>query len=394
MRRRTRLDQSTLLALIDGAYSAAEDATCWEPLLKSLSEAVGGTSACLISHDLVSSGTAVVMAGLHPDVVPLYNEHYHSVDAWALAPDTPWLARKYPTLEDDAVLLRTNLRKTEFYPYLLQYGISRMMHTTLRVAAQRVTSGLSIYRREADAGFCGAETRFLTALAPHLARALRLSDVLTGAAVQRDTALGALDALPLGVLLVTGEGHVLHANSAAAAILAVRDGLVLDRSLLTAAAPRLTSLIRRHCAECAKTTTGNGLNVGGAISLPRPSGARDLQLLVSPVRRTQALGLRHDRVAAIVFVSDRDREPLSNARVLQMLYGLTPAESTVAVLLAAGRSVAEISETCQYTRQTVQWYSKQILSKTGCRSRAALVRELAKPRTSLANVHSTGLRGN
>jgi DNA-binding NarL/FixJ family response regulator len=66
-----------------------------------------------------------------------------------------------------------------------------------------------------------------------------------------------------------------------------------------------------------------------------------------------------------------------------MLYGLTPAESRVAMLLACGKSVREIGDACQYTVQTVQWYSKQILSKTGCRSRAALVRELSGPLISL-----------
>jgi len=63
MRRRTRLDQSTLLALVDAAYSAAEEHHRWEPLLASIADAVAGTAACLLVHNLVEAGNAFMAAG-------------------------------------------------------------------------------------------------------------------------------------------------------------------------------------------------------------------------------------------------------------------------------------------------------------------------------------------
>ena len=76
------------------------------------------------------------------------------------------------------------------------------------------------------------------------------------------------------------------------------------------------------------------------------------------------------------------RPSIAPEKLLRTLYRLTPAEAGVALLLASGRSISEISETCSYTVETVRWYSKQILGKTGCRNRAELVRELSTVVTS------------
>jgi DNA-binding CsgD family transcriptional regulator len=92
----------------------------------------------------------------------------------------------------------------------------------------------------------------------------------------------------------------------------------------------------------------------------------------------------------MVIVSDPDRDTISDVRILQAIYGLTAVEAKIAALIAAGRSSEEICGQFGYTRQTLAWYSKLILAKTGCRNRAALVRELSTSISSLANACTTG----
>lgn len=376
MSRRTHLNQSTLLGLVDSTYAAAEDFRLWEPLLRSIADAVGGTSACLLSHDLVASGSVAVMTGLDPDVIALYNAHYNKVDVWALSPHADWASGGHATYADDAIVARSELKRTEFYPYVRKYDISRMMHANVHTDSRRV-AGLSVYRREIDPAFGEPETRFLRTLAPHLGRALRLHDVFARAADEREAALESLDRLSMGVLLVTGDGRVLHANFRAEAILASRDGLSIDHATLTASSPAATSSLRRSVASCVTTTNGEGAEPPRTILLSRPSGRRSLQVLVSPVKRVQRLGPGHEYASAIVFVVDPEHEVIPNSDALRTMYGLTPAEARVALLLASGRSIAEISVTCTYTVETVRWYSKQILGKTACRNRAELVRQLS-----------------
>ena len=97
------------------------------------------------------------------------------------------------------------------------------------------------------------------------------------------------------------------------------------------------------------------------------------------------MSVHHETIGAIVFVSDPESQRPPAIHALQTLYGLTPTESRIAALLASDQTVAEISERSGYTVDTVKWYSKQILGKTGCRNRAALVRELARSVTSLVD---------
>jgi DNA-binding NarL/FixJ family response regulator len=42
-----------------------------------------------------------------------------------------------------------------------------------------------------------------------------------------------------------------------------------------------------------------------------------------------------------------------------------------------------IAQDLGFTQQTVQWYNKQILSKTGCRNRGELVRQISRTLASL-----------
>ncbi len=241
----------------------------------------------------------------------------------------------------------------------------------------RGIAGISFYREEGKHPFETPEVQFLDALTPHLRRALRLHDVVARAAHEREVALEGLDAVSYGVLLVTSEGRVMHANRAAQAIVRQRDGLMLDHSLLTAATASMTTRLRQLCMECARTSRGDAMYAGSELLLERPSGRRGLQVVVCPVKRNEPFGIDDDRVTAVVFVSEPGAEPLPNAQLLRAFYQLTAAEAEIAARLAGGESVDEIASACGKTKQTVQWYSKQILATTGCRHRAALVRQLS-----------------
>jgi DNA-binding CsgD family transcriptional regulator len=376
--RRPRLTRTALLALIEQAYAAAEDAEAWAPLLIAIADALAGTGASLLSHDLAAGGAATRIARVDPEAQRLYNAYYHQVDAWALGAGARNLTAAGRIWPDHAIVPRADLEKTEYFPYVRRFGISRMIHAMLQVDARGGIVGLTVSRDEPAGAFGHDEVRFLETLAPHLERALRLRGLCARATADRDAALDGLDGLDYGVALVTNDARVLHANRLASAIIERRDGLLLERSSLRGASPAVTAALRRLCADAAETTAGGGLAAGGALSLPRPSGHRALQLVVCPVRRSNPLGLRDDRAAAILFIADPEHGPSPDHTRLQIFYGLTATEARVAAALAQGKPLEEIAAACRYTRETTRWYSKQILAKTGCRNRAALVRELSR----------------
>jgi hypothetical protein len=300
--RKTYVSRGRLLSLIEQVYAAAEDGGLWQPLVASIADAVDATGATLLSHDLAAVGAAF-SANLDPEALRLYNDHYNHVDTWAIAGAARARSAGYRAVIDDELVPRSDFLKTEFCAFVQRYDISSMMHANLRLDAVG-TSGISLYRRRADPPFGAAETRFLDALSPHLRRALRMHERFARAAREQDLVLDGLNALRSGVLFVTGDARVIHANRAAQDMLGARDGLFLDGGRLTGTVPAITSSIRQLCADCAATTRGDGTGPGGPVALPRPSGRRDLQLLVCPVKRDEPFGLRDDRIAAVAFVTD------------------------------------------------------------------------------------------
>jgi PAS domain-containing protein len=122
--------------------------------------------------------------------------------------------------------------------------------------------------------------------------------IYDGVAALDDAKTAALDGLDHGVLLIDASGHVLFANRAAEAIIALRDGVTVVRGGLRAALPadtaRLWSLVARTLRGAA----------GGTIRLTRPSLAEPFLLLVAPAR-----GKWHRPIdampAAVIFITAR-----------------------------------------------------------------------------------------
>jgi DNA-binding CsgD family transcriptional regulator len=105
--------------------------------------------------------------------------------------------------------------------------------------------------------------------------------------------------------------------------------------------------------------------------IQRISGKCPLQILVTPsVREDIFFGTRG---TALVFVSDPETQR-TQADVLRTLYGLTPAEATVASLLAEGKSVKEIADRTTVRENSVRIHLKKIFDKTGTKRQAELVK--------------------
>jgi DNA-binding CsgD family transcriptional regulator len=82
----------------------------------------------------------------------------------------------------------------------------------------------------------------------------------------------------------------------------------------------------------------------------------------------------YGQLAALVFVGDPEAVTLSRSAVLRRFYGLTPAEARIADLLASGKEVGEAAARLGMTLETGRFHVKRVLSKTGTRRQAELVR--------------------
>jgi DNA-binding CsgD family transcriptional regulator len=95
-------------------------------------------------------------------------------------------------------------------------------------------------------------------------------------------------------------------------------------------------------------------------------------MLVAPASNLP-LDLEHP-VAAIVFVNDPEQRPRPPQEVLNSLFGLTPAESRVALLLTDGHSVRRIAEMIGVKNSTLKSQLSSIYRKTSTSRQSELMR--------------------
>jgi DNA-binding CsgD family transcriptional regulator/PAS domain-containing protein len=267
------------------------------------------------------------------------------------------------------------LKRTEFYNDFAKRHEYVGGMIAIIAGDQTGASALGLCRR-LNREFGESEVQLINILTPHLQRALQIHGHMTEAQTREAAFRNTLDQLATGAILIDHASRIVFANRSASEILQQGDGLVCDRGHLRANRSADTSRLRAAIANAVATSTGDSLSAGGVITLGRPSPARPLQLIVSPLPARSEADLSN-RGLAILFVIDPDRAPSSELELFRRLYSFSRAEASVARLLVEGRSVNEISELLFVSVSTVRFHLKQLLAKTGTHRQSELVRLLS-----------------
>jgi len=225
----------------------------------------------------------------------------------------------------------------------------------------------------------------MQALVPHLATALRVSHRLAAADLRAAGACAALDRLETGVILVDAAGGMLFANQIAEAILSRGDGLSTHKGALCASDPRATRALRRLIALCADATLGND-GSGDAVCVARGEGRAPLDVVVAPLGSEQSRAeitlLGAARPAAILIVTDPEREREQRRGQLHERFGLTPAESDVAQEIIKGDGRRAAATRLGISLATARTHLERIFEKTGVHRQAELVRLLFQTKSA------------
>jgi len=211
----------------------------------------------------------------------------------------------------------------------------------------------------------------LREVVPHLTRAmsvhLRVEQAERRAAEARD----AFDRVALGAVLVDEGARPILANRAAHRIAAQQDGFVIASDGLRGATAADTHVLQGAVAEVAHGGTRTGLG----LRLSRASASRPYEVMVVPVSRARRWPARR-RHTAVVFISDSGLSLVSPTQLVHDLYGLTAAETRLALLLLGGQTIREAVAVLGVSRNTAHSQLASIFRKTGANSQAELVRIL------------------
>jgi DNA-binding CsgD family transcriptional regulator len=365
------MDAETHSKLLGSLYDAAADSRLWEPFLHNLAESTDARSANLMMHSFgLDKYTIYCSWELDPEANRLYQEHYGAIDIWGQR-GLSMLAGRVCNSEELSPL--AELSTTEIYnDFLARFGIEHGLFGVAVNSGSRWAS-VGLYRDSTRSAFGNCELETLRFLAPHIQRAFELHFQFSQLRAQSAGLERALDMLPTGVIFFGTKGEVVLMNRSASVSVSERDGLLATRDGLRAERPAESSLLEKTILQAASTSSGKGLSACGTVMISRRSRP-PLRLQISPIRNSVIQTSRS--IAAVAFVNDPLRANRPTQEVLRLLYGLTPAECRVALLLGDGHAPRKIANMVGVTDNTVRSQIKSIFSKTGVRRQGELIRLL------------------
>ena len=220
--------------------------------------------------------------------------------------------------------------------------------------------------------FTKTELERLRQLAPHFRNAMSIRRELAESEMARRVHAAALNRLGIAALLVNSARQCTALNDAAKCLLA-RGGLQLEAcGNLSAADERADRLLQRTLSEA---IASNSLY---ARSLLLDSGGADEDERIDHLHvavcswSAAANVFEKPEQCALVYVRDGSGVSLDDEKPLRALFGFTPAEARVAILLMRFASVRDVAAELGIAEPTVRAHMRVIYGKADVGSRSEL----------------------
>lgn len=222
-------------------------------------------------------------------------------------------------------------------------------------------------------GWAQDQVRTIRRFAPHLRQFARIRRALANAGALGASLAGLLENRRSGIIQLDRRGRILEANDRARAVLAKRDGLRDDGGVLAAGTQAEDAELKGLLERALPVYGARG--AGGSMKITRCTAGTPLVLEVHPVRKTGTDARSWD-VGALVLIVDPIARPRVDPRLPAMVWGLTPAESRVAVALATGQTASGVAGELGCAESTVRTHLKRVYRKLGIRKQTELVRRV------------------
>jgi DNA-binding CsgD family transcriptional regulator len=360
--------------LLHLVYEAPLRRDGWRAFLRAVCEATESRAACMQWLSLDSRRSRLDSVGVEPDALALYEGRFAALDPWARVRVAPG-----DDLFGDEMVARRALESTEFYADFCRPHAIRDIHkSVISRSADRVQSSLGLLKARHTAPVRN-ERRLTRRLLPHLQRSLALRERHAAMENARGALAEALDHDVSGVFFLDASQRVRFCNRTGQRMLQSLDGLRLVRGTLHAARPEDDRALRLHVAETVARHSFGASSSTGPVVIRRPSGRSPYCALAVPLRNRPEDGTVSG-IISLLFVKDPEsgrRGPASEA-TLRRLFGLTFAETRVALLVGRGISPKEAAERLDVSWYTVRAQLRQIFAKTGAKRQSALVDVLAR----------------
>ncbi len=361
-----------------------------------ISELIGGIYDCVLNpgnwnavlgtvcREFSFAGAMLGILGLRPGAVSFEASFGYSAEALAssatYATDIVTLWGGYDRLQqyplDEPIVLSQAMGPAIFENrYYREWGAPRRLtdQVAMVIARNSLIIGNVGFGRHELAGEIGtAEVDGLRLLAPHFSRAVTIGNLFDMKTIEVATFGKVLDNFAFGIVLVDEHLGIVHANRAAQALLAGRSPVRSERGALIVTERLAHAAVQRAVRDAA----GDEANLGAkGIGLPvRTADGGSFVIHVLPLGHGEMRRGIGQRASVALFIAPTAASRRTPTDALTLLYDLTPAETRVLELLAAGMTQTAIGQTLGIAPSTVKSHVLHLFDKTGCRRQVDLVR--------------------
>lgn len=308
----------------------------------------------------------VAATGLAAGVQEIYSAVYAGNHAWSR---TMMRYGNGSVIDSDDMVSRDEFSQSAFFRNFLQpWGINRMIGVLLdRRGKERL--GLML----PGPGDRDVERlkRGLRVLAPHIQRAMRISDRIASLELAAGAARAAADFAPFGIFSLDDQLNILAANS--------RAGRYEEEGFIRLAQDRFAFVhppSHKKLLDLLKGPAPAGL----AFQVLGTAGAECPALVacITPQSVQKIAGFSAGASLIVTLGSAPGETPVVEINRVAQWFALTPAEARLAVALAAGQTLQAYAAERAVTLNAVRFLLKGIFRKTGATSQAQLVATLAR----------------
>lgn len=374
----TEQEAQQVLNVAGGFYDAATQSISWASALSRLNDLFDMSGVIFEQHDFSQNELLEFESdGLPEHALGEWAAHYYKVcPRLAHMKDRPAgsISVDYQFI-DEAGILRDPL----YQDFLRPNGTRYFLATTLEQDLERSTT-LSIQRSERQGHASSRDADLLKILSPHLRRALELKRK-TGLERRRvGDYQAAFQAMEMGVVLADDTGRVEFMNETAESFVAQAQAMsIRGRRLIFAG-----NDARSHYEKTLKALSDETLKCPGPMAL-QSDGAegQPLRLDFMPLPASTQFSRFLDtnqakRRRLLILVSDTARIAYPSAQLLRDVYGLTVAESDLALALCRGATLREHATMKGVAYTTVRSQLVSVRAKLGERDQAGVVRQVLR----------------
>ncbi|SDH70134.1 transcriptional regulator, LuxR family [Variovorax sp. OV700] len=366
------ISAQALSDVIGAVYDCALDPLLWPATCRRISDLCESTGGGICVHDLRQMrNDQLFVFGYPPEFLEKLGAQYA---------DSPMAAADVVSNIGDVSALsmaQFHLREGRFFREVLEpFGLQDMMWFPALRTGGRMAS-LHASRKNVAPRYQEHDVGLFNLLAPHVCRALAISDALDIRALHSEMLEKTLDGLAAGVFLTARDGQVVYMNRAAEQQVRAGTSVRLANNRLAPTDSAARAALSKAIGESTRDGAADSHASEHSVAIPDAVGGGYIATLL-PIESGQRRGILAPFAASVaVFVQDPIQAPPMPGEAFARLHKLTGGERRVLLALSQGLGGMEAADMLGISEATVRTHLQHMYSKTGTSRQSDLLRLLS-----------------